>query len=770
MTLDSILQAYINGDPSEFESMVVPSHLAQMRLFMLRKGVKFYPRQDTPAETRKQWLERQLHRNRLSLYLPQIVNEMLCTGQLLFYLRPDGEGYRIIWFNKNNHKVFYNADGEINKAICTYNYEPEPEMMAGASGYERHMSVRLIITKKTIRYAERPGKNSFSLELMTPDAQNQTAQLLANEKVVRNSLGVLPCVVVKNHDPGPGIPGRDEFRVLEQQILTHAKMVNQINQNLQFFGSPTLITNRPVNDLLMTDDGSQRKPVTTMASQSGFVGSGLRPGSSMANYRDYQQHFQQRGGLKVKRIIGNMEPGDRAGYISPDPVSGDHNLHQKEYRESLRTMLGGVDELGIHSGATAFEIKSLFGRAAATAFEKCESLFTHGICELLSLGIKAEENFYRQGLAQRLVLDHKLAKQVGFNKPIIDNLHLLAHEPEQADSAGLDVYEELEKVFPEQLIHTWVQDGILVGEPEGLIPFGDRTIDWGWKGPVFEYSPREKLNLSIISRNMREDGIQTIETLKEQYPDKTERELQNMLGAYPFRVVSQLLQGLGALLQTQDSVLTSPIMNLPDPTNPEASLGQRYIVQISQIIDKNLESLTNELSHGAQYSNADPNISRTSADYGIAASPGTFKPGSNSELRSANPDPRSLPIPPGIQSGGSSIPTSPYPTGGWLGNPGGPFIQSASPTGAVPEPTGDVRDFVIPAPGSSVATAGAPTTNPAGPGPNGPNGIIPPAGPGYLQQPIIPGVPADILAQPWLFNQLYGAPESTNKPGRKPKR
>ena len=73
------------------------------------------------------------------------------------------------------------------------------------------------------------------------------------------------------------------------------------------------------------------------------------------------------GGMKVPRIIANIESTDRAQYLTPDAVSGDQNLYARQYREEIRTALGGVDELGITAGATAYEIKSLYGRAATSA-------------------------------------------------------------------------------------------------------------------------------------------------------------------------------------------------------------------------------------------------------------------------------------------------------------------------------------------------------------------------------------------------------------------
>ena len=66
--------------------------------------------------------------------------------------------------------------------------------------------------------------------------------------------------------------------------------------------------------------------------------------------------------------------------MTPDSVSGDQNMYVKNYRSEIRLALGGVDDLDINLASTAYEIKTLYGRVAATAEKKCKSLFTYGLC------------------------------------------------------------------------------------------------------------------------------------------------------------------------------------------------------------------------------------------------------------------------------------------------------------------------------------------------------------------------------------------------------
>ena len=105
------------------------------------------------------------------------------------------------------------------------------------------------------------------------------------------------------------------------------------------------------------------------------------------------------GQIKVPRVIANLEPTDRVSYLTPDSVSGDQNLYVKQYRQEIRLALGGVDDLDIQTASTAYEIKTLYGRVAATAEKKARALFTYGLCKLFSMIIKNEEELFKRSFA-----------------------------------------------------------------------------------------------------------------------------------------------------------------------------------------------------------------------------------------------------------------------------------------------------------------------------------------------------------------------------------
>ena len=88
--------------------------------------------------------------------------------------------------------------------------------------------------------------------------------------------------------------------------------------------------------------------------------------------------------------------------MTPDSVSGDQNLYVKQYRSEIRLALGGVDDIDIGTAQTAYEIKSLYGRVAATAEKKTRAIFTYGLCRLFAMMIFTEEDNFKKSFAAAL--------------------------------------------------------------------------------------------------------------------------------------------------------------------------------------------------------------------------------------------------------------------------------------------------------------------------------------------------------------------------------
>ena len=241
------------------------------------------------------------------------------------------------------------------------------------------------------------------------------------------------------------------------------------------------------------------------------------------------------GGMRVPRLISNIEPTDRVSYITPNAVSADQNLYARQYREEIRTALGGVDELGISSGATAYEIKSLFGRASTTAMRKCRGLLTYGLCKLFSLMIYHEERIFRESFSSSAgIIPPDSPMREDFE--VEEEYYAAVQEHEAAYGEyrrELDAAIELaieERNFPPGVV--W------------LIPDGDRRVEWRWRGPVFEESTEDILNSSIVVRNLQELGVNSIEALRHLFPNKTDEERSAMLNGYPFRMAKATQQSI----------------------------------------------------------------------------------------------------------------------------------------------------------------------------------------------------------------------------------
>ena len=214
----------------------------------------------------------------------------------------------------------------------------------------------------------------------------------------------------------------------------------------------------------------------------------------------------------MPRVIANLEPNDRVGYIVPDAITGDQNAFARQYREEIRTALGGVDELSISAGVTATEYKSLFGRVSATAKKKATAIYTHGICRCLELILYQEERLFRA----------TLAKASGLEEPV--------QPPEDAPAEENDLYRQAMIGFDEkvkQIMMACMQTKIIPPGVTGLIPDGDLTVMWRWTGPVYEESTQDILNNSIVVRNLQELGVDSIEALKFLFPDRKSTRLNS---------------------------------------------------------------------------------------------------------------------------------------------------------------------------------------------------------------------------------------------------
>lgn len=653
------------------ETMLVSSHLAQMRLFMLRQGVEFYPKQDTYG-FRRRFITEVIEDNEIDTRLEGIADDYLLDGKGLWYFRPVGEKYRVMWFNKENYRTYYDANGEIFEAELIYSYEvrqANPGMgVPGADGNTQQW-VRLRVRKDYIEEwvcREKPSFDVNSMMGLHPMGQKRT---------VRNSLGFIPAVESFNNMRSSGMDATGDFDSLASHIMVHNELVKHIRSNLRFFGNPTLVSSRGRQDLMESSDGEPMRP--TISSEAGFY-SADRPSTRVS----MPTGSVIGSDVKIPRLITNIEPNDRVAYISPNAVSGDHNLYARQYREEIRTALGGVDELGISTGATAYEIKSLFGRAATTARRKCRGLLDYGLCKLLALMLHHEERVFRESFAAAIGLKEPGVPQ---KEDFDDEQKYLRAEAE---------YYEKRRIYENKLdeeIDKSIEKQEIPGGVVGLIPDGDKRIEWRWTGPVFEESTEDILNSSIVVRNLQELGVNSIEALRTLYPSKTDEERSAMLNGYPFRMAQATQSSIASFLS-----LISQMRQTPHPQAPDLPLLADPRLDLTPYLYRAFEFLKRELTYAGQYSDAPS-----------AGEPAELGPIERARINAG------LPIADAF--GATFVPDPGSGAGGLPGTSFGTSPSGRALPGSVPDAARQFeRDQPLPAPGSLLAAD--PTGNRLSPG------------------------------------------------------
>ena len=293
------------------------------------------------------------------------------------------------------------------------------------------------------------------------------------------------------------------------------------------------------------------------------------------------------GSIKVPRVIANLEPTDRVQYMTPDSVSGDQNLYVKQYRSEIRLALGGVDDIEINTAQTAYEIKSLYGRVAATAEKKTRGLFDYGLSKLFSMMIHTEERNFKESFANA----------VGFKEPVIP-LEEEFEDPKEYEQAIEKYGRSMERFIKkrDKEISDRLDKGDLPPGVTGLVPDGSTKVSWRWMGEVFEDSTEDILNNSIVVRNLQELGVDSIEALKYLFPGKTEEERAAMLTGYPFRMVQQTQSSINSFIQ-----LLGSLYQLPHPQMPDMPLASDPNLDLTGFLYRSLEFLRKELSYNGSY-------------------------------------------------------------------------------------------------------------------------------------------------------------------------
>jgi hypothetical protein len=628
-----ILEASRTQDRSkQSATMVVLSHLQQMVLLMMKKGLFFYCEQDT-YKSRTKFLDDLISLNKLDIRFPSIIRNFLIDGCGLFYFRPDPKlKYQIYFFNKNQYRVYHDVNGEIEEVVLLYSYKVRNSTIGlpDASYGQNKRYVRVSITADRISESDSDTELSFELD---------SGAVLTPLNSRENPFKFIPAVEVLNKPNASGTEGEGEFEPFMEQIVLHDQMMQNIAKNIEFFGNPTLISSRPRSDLVEASD-SDRSFRPTISSQSGFAGIDT-PSTRVSEPFGSSSSI---GGLRVPRIIANVEPSDRVGYMTPDPVNGDMNRYALLLREEIRTALGGVDEISISAGATATEIKGLMGRAQATALRKNKSFLTYGFCRLLEMILFHQEQVFRESFAA----------VSGLNPPTPPEEQ--TPEDQEKFQAKFAKYEEkLDQSIVKALQENKVPRGVY-----GLPPDGDRQVTYRFQGDVYEDTAYDINQKSIVVRNLQELGVDSVEALKYLFPDKTDLERAEMLKGFPFRMIQQTQGAMQQFL-----LLLNQMLQAPHPLAPNQPLAADPRLNLTPLLYRTFDHLAQELTYSGSYEPADPSFD---PEPGL---PGGSSP-SGGALR-GNGLPNSLPAMGNQYPGGSFGAYAPNAVAGSTGY--GPFYQ-----------------------------------------------------------------------------------------------
>ena len=693
--LESILKAVVDRDGTgTADTMLVNAHLSQMRMFGIRQGVEFYPHQDNFGTQRFDFIQQVLKFNQLDARLDSIWDRFLAYGKGLFYIRPTKKTYRLYWFDKDAYRTYYTPDGDLEEVIIIYPYKVKANRGFGANGVglstdKRYMRLRITATEIEEFHSEQELNFENSMEF--PATQ---------KKVVANTMEFIPCVEIFNNPDAFGTDGAGEFNWLANQIIAHDEMVKNIRANLSFFGNPTLLSSRPKQDIIEKTDGDVvQRP--SISSQSGFQS---EFSLSSSTYKQDNVNRQPPGyigkpgsGMRVPRVIANLEPTDRVGFITPNAVSTDQARYSEQLRSEIRLALGGIDDLSI-TNVTATEIKSAYGRVSATAKKKCLQLYTYGICRCFELMIFQEEQIFRKTLAY--------ASGLRYPDPPEDP----QDEKQKAkyDKAKAKYEAGLQKAIDQAIQTKSIPDGVL-----GLAPDGDRTVCWRWMGPVYEDTAQDKLNQSIFTRNLQELGVDSIEALKYLFPSKTDDEIAGMLSGFPFRMVGEVQRAYSSFID-----LVNQEMRTPHPQQPNLPMAADPRLDLTPFLYRTLESLQKEVTYAGRYRNADPIGTPSIPDPAdqLRGSSDAANGGSGTGGFNQFPMGGALPASGGPSpanagpDGGPQLPINPYsvlppsvpgsPTAGLPGSSSGESLQGGVQSG------GGAPEFArpIPVPGSTISS------------------------------------------------------------------
>ena len=654
-TLEKQKLAVLNRENTGAPFTIVALHCEQCREWGTRGGnIEISPLQDSTEKSRYNLIDKIWNENQLEQRMDYIMDCFTCRGEILWLVLPDSSmrcGYTIDFYVGGLHnpdpqyRVFYKPGGrQIERISICYDYETQGSFNTAQFVNTSNTQlvkkwVRIDIDGDTITVQENLDQKPdlFSLE-QNNIAFNENGQ--STKKNYPNSFApFVPVTISRNNQRRLGQQGSDDFTWLQAMIETHDKLVSKSYHNLNLFSNPIFVTSRNQQEVM--SNGGNGTPSQTWGSANRFVSHD--PTGYSTNTQDITNYGEVRypggrssvGGLEtsagtIDTIISNAGQDERFGFVQPpSPVGGDHNMWIKQIRELIHWSLGGVDPVGgLTSGSTWGEVKTLFGRVQNMADKKMVSLMQFGLCEIFEKIIYREEMMWKTQFFD--YINKVFPNQYPFQKA------------EQIPDQMCQQFYELNKKSQQPQDPNNPQPQLPVPLPkfQGLLPFGDRTINWRYTRDVFQLTTRERLDLSIASRNAREDGLSQEYVLRMQHPDMTDQEIKNVMSGFSPRVVGTVLQSIQQLVQ-----LNGMLMQMPAPQNPQIPWG--IALGLPSLIEQGIKTLEKELAYGVpQYEDAtktdvtyyplhDFSLQDTSLDGNIVNNENNINSGENNDISTA---------------------------------------------------------------------------------------------------------------------------------------
>ena len=197
---------------SNTDTMIVNSHLSQMKLFMLRQGLEFFPAQDTFG-FRKQFVTQLIDENEIDTRLEGICDDFLIDGKGLFYFRPGRDTYRIRGVSSENYRAYYDTVGQREEDKLISSFTVREAMQATIATSDPDAPLRTGNTRVLTAEVEA----TITTEKPSFDAGAQSLSFAVNKtRTLTNSLGFVPAIEAFNNMRSTGMVATGEFYCLSE--------------------------------------------------------------------------------------------------------------------------------------------------------------------------------------------------------------------------------------------------------------------------------------------------------------------------------------------------------------------------------------------------------------------------------------------------------------------------------------------------------------------------------------------------------------------------